>query len=102
MVNERIATGDRAMHQKEEAVLRAAEAWAAARAEFEWTTEREPASDGIGSAELAIYGAVERAEALRTAERALYDAVKAKALRRAPTSVREPTSHSLPALAVCN
>ena len=74
-----------AVSKKEEAVLLAAEAWAAARAEVYGMTEREAvASDGVGSAELAMHSAAERVDALRAAELALYEAVRAKV---APRSV---------------
>ena len=51
-------------------------------------TEREAAgSDGLGSAELAIHSAAERVDALRTAERVLYEAVRARAALRPATPV---------------
>ena len=67
------------MSKREAAVLRAAEAWAVARAKVEGITKRKPRStDRSGSAELAIHSAAERIEELRAAEQALYETITAR------------------------
>jgi len=62
-----------------------------ARVELERTIVREGASsEGLGS-ELAIHTVAERVEALKAAERVLYEAVQAKAPRPLSTDLALPT-----------
>ena len=58
-------------------IVRAAKAWALARAEVEKITEsKRVGSDALDSAELAIHGVAERVEALKAAEQVLYRAIQ--------------------------
>jgi hypothetical protein len=65
------------MSNTEVRILNAARAWALALAGLEETRASQRAeADGFDCAELAIYSAAARVEALRAAERALYRAVE--------------------------
>jgi hypothetical protein len=70
------------MSADEAKIVHAAMAWALAVAQLEETMERDEAElDALGSAELAIYSAGARVEALKAAERAPLSAIQPSVLR---------------------
>jgi len=76
------------MSSTEAKIVSAARAWAQALAELEKAKHPvETAGDVLTSADLAMYSVAARVETLRSAERALYQAVK---LSRALPVIREP------------